>query len=85
MVQIIKQNKVTGEIVKVDGSKWVNLAIGKIDSATFAKIKAVTESKTEYMVIGQEGTTDAYVMTAKDKELKDYCDSKTRTERAMSY
>jgi hypothetical protein len=85
MVQIVKQHKVTGEIVKADGSKWTDCTIGKINDATFAKIKAATEKATDWLIIGQEGTTDAYVMTAKDIELKAYYDNKARVEKAMSY
>jgi hypothetical protein len=85
MVQVIKQNKVTGEIVKIDGSKWVDCTIGKINDATFAKIKAATEKATDYYIIGQEGFSDTYVMTDKDRELKAYCDHNDSVKKAMSY
>lgn len=91
MIQIVKQHKVTGEIVKVDGSKWANVATGKIDDATLAKIKAVTEAKTDYIVVGQEGsslmTKDEALaaMTDKDRELKAYYDNKAKVEEAMAY
>jgi len=86
MIQIIKQHKVTGEIVKVDAkTAWINTTSGTIPARIMAQIKAATEAASDYLVIGQEGTYQAptYVMSAKDKELKDYCDSRTRLERAM--
>ena len=91
MVQIVKQHKVTGEIAKADGSKFVDRSIGKINDATFAKIKAATEKATDWLVIGQEGsslmTRDEAIaaMTDKDRELKAYYDNKARVEKAMSY
>ncbi len=87
MIQIVKQHKVTGEIVKVEAKKeWTDLT-GTIPVRIFAQIKAATEKATEWNVIGQEGKYEApaYVMTAKDKEAKDYYDSRERIERAMNY
>jgi len=91
MVQIVKQHKVTGEIAKVDGSKWTDRSIGKINDATFAKIKAATEKATDWLIIGQEGSTlmtrDEAIaaMTDKDRELKAYCDRNDSVKKAMSY
>lgn len=91
MLYIIKKHKVSGEIVKVDGSKWASFSTGKIDDATFAKIKSATESKTEYLVITQEGSTlmtkDEAIaaMSDKDRELKAYCDGYDAVKKAMSY
>ena len=87
MVQLIKQHKVTGEIVKVDAkTAWIGLD-GTIPAHALAKIKAATESATEYLVIGQEGVYEApaHVMTDKERELKAYCDHNDRVKQAMSY
>lgn len=87
MIQIVKQHKVTGEIVKAEARKeWIGLD-GKIPARIFAMIKAATEKASEWNVIGQEGTQESarYQMTEKDKDLKDYCDSRTRIERAMNH
>ena len=88
MVQLVKQHKVTGEIVKVDAKKeWLSITSGTIPANVFAKIKAATEAATEYYVIGQEGVQEreAYVMTQSDKDLKEYCDHYDRVVKAMSY
>jgi hypothetical protein len=85
MVKIVKRHKVTGEIVKVDAKReWIGLD-GIIPAHILGKIKAATETGSDYLVLGQEGvyTPEPYVMTAKDKELEDYCNSRTRIERAM--
>lgn len=87
MVQLIKQHKVTGEIVKVEAKReWIGID-GTIPTHVLAKIKAATESATEYLVIGQEGVYEApaHAMTDKERELKAYCDHNDRVERAMNY
>lgn len=88
MVQLIKQHKVTGEIVKVEAKReWLSVASGTIPEHVLAKIKAATEANTEYNVLGQEGTYEApaHVMTDKERELKAYYDDKAKTDKAMSY
>jgi len=87
MVQIIKQHKVTGEIIRVDAKDaWISSLDGTIPAHIFAKIQAATEAATEYRIIAQEGKKEAerYVMTAKDKELKEYCDDHDAVVRAMN-
>lgn len=87
MVQIVKQHKVSGEIVKIDAKDaWINYLTGTIDARTFSMIKAATEKGSDYYVIGQEGKKEYNdTMTEKNAELKAYCDSRAKTLKALNY
>jgi len=84
MTQIVKQHKVTGEIVKVDATRFAGIC-GVISDVNFDKIKDATEKATDYCVIGQETDYVDYVMTAKDKELDAYCKDHDAITKAMAF
>lgn len=67
------------EITKVDGT--TEIVNGSMNDKLFAYLGKSRGWKS-YRVFNDGAR---YQMTANDKELKEYCDSRTRIERAMNY
>jgi hypothetical protein len=66
------------QVTRTDGT--VDEIGGSMNDKLFARL-APSQHWVSYKIL-----PDApYVMTAKDKELKDYCDSHDRVVKAMSY
>lgn len=82
MVQVVKQHKVTGEIVKVDAkSDWIGLD-GTIPAPILAKIKAATEANTDYIVLDQEGRLEREPVVKTARQERDELLAKLRDAEA---
>ena len=83
MVQIVKQHKVTGEIVRVDAKReWISIIDGTIPAHIMAKIKAATEANSDYIVLGQEGKMEREPVVKTAREVRDELRDKLRDAEA---